>query len=251
MIELEVSGKRERIRPGLHICQLYNQRDELTHTAAALLRDGLRVNDKCFFAGSAERCADLRKLLRVGHFDVEGASARGQLQLSESRDELLRDGHFDPYHLLATHLALIARSLNEGFDTVRAVIDMGWLAQDVATPEQLLKYEAASDAVFTFQNRPIVALLQYNYAELPGELVVELLKLHPIAVVGRFIKRNPYYVNAEDYMVKIIRRGQPGHAAHGALSAAGSGNGAGAGVPGVPAGRLQTPIASAARDAAS
>jgi hypothetical protein len=53
-----------------------------------------------------------------------------------------------------------------------------------------------------------VALLQYNYAELPGEVVVELLKLHPIAVVGRFIKRNPYYVNAEDYMVKIIRRGQ-------------------------------------------
>jgi hypothetical protein len=38
--------------------------------------------------------------------------------------------------------------------------------------------------------------------------VVELLKIHPIAVVGKFIKRNPYYVNAEEYMVKIIRRGQ-------------------------------------------
>ncbi|MGI8422646.1 MAG: hypothetical protein ACR2NO_00770, partial [Chloroflexota bacterium] len=50
--------------------------------------------------------------------------------------------------------------------------------------------------------------LQYNYAELPGELVVELLKIHPIAVVGKFIKRNPYYVDAEEYMVKIIRRGQ-------------------------------------------
>jgi hypothetical protein len=37
---------------------------------------------------------------------------------------------------------------------------------------------------------------------------VELLKIHPIAVVGKFIKRNPYYVDAEEYMVKIIRRGQ-------------------------------------------
>ena len=214
MIELEVSGKRERIRPGLHICQLYNQRDELTQTTAALLRDGLRGSDKCYFAGSAQRVADLRKLLRAGHFDVEGALASGQLQLCEERDELLREGRFDPYHLLSTHLALIARALNEGWQKVRAVIDMGWLAQEVATPEQLLKYEAASDAVFTFQGRPIVALLQYNYAELPGEVVVELLKLHPIAVVGRFIKRNPYYVNAEDYMVKIIRRGQPGPAGH-------------------------------------
>jgi hypothetical protein len=85
---------------------------------------------------------------------------------------------------------------------------MGWLCAGVATPEQILKYEAAADAVFTFQGRPIVAVLQYNYSELPGELVVELLKLHPMAVVGRFIKRNPYYVNAEEYMVKIIRRGQ-------------------------------------------
>jgi hypothetical protein len=143
---------------------------------------------------------------------------------------------------------------------------MGWLAQDVATPEQLLKYEAASDAVFTFQTRPIVALLQYNYAELPGELVVELLKLHPIAVVGRFIKRNPYYVNAEDYMVKIIRRGQqgqpgqPGQAGHvgqgGAPAPAGH-QGAAHGAAPAPAGhlgaaaRFQTPIASAARDAAS
>jgi hypothetical protein len=248
MIELEVSGKRERIRPGLHICQLYNQKDELTQTTAALLRDGLRGGDKCYFAGSCQRVADLRKLLRAGHFDVDAAVASGQLQFCEDREELLREGSFDPYHLLATHLALIARSLNEGWEIVRAVIDMGWLAQDVATPEQLLKYEAASDAVFTFQSRPIVALLQYNYAELPGELVVELLKLHPIAVVGRFIKRNPYYVNAEDYMVKIIRRsqqvqaGQTGHLTNGTT---GSHSGAGAG-------RYPPPMASsAARDAAS
>jgi hypothetical protein len=264
MIELEVSGKRERIRPGLHICQLYNQRDELTHTTAALLRDGLRGSDKCYFAGSAQRVADLHKLLRAGHLDVEGALASGQLQLCEERDELLREGRFDPYHLLSTHLALVARALNEGWQQVRAVIDMGWLAQEVATPEQLLKYEAASDAVFTFQGRPIVALLQYNYAELPGEVVVELLKLHPIAVVGRFIKRNPYYVNAEDYMVKIIRRGQPGPAGHvgrpghpglvgaGAAGAAGQAAGLGAVAErGGTLGRPQAPVASAARDAAS
>ncbi len=215
MIELEVNGKRERIRPGLHICQLYNQRDELTHTAASLLRDGLRGSDKCYFAGPAERVADMRNALSGAQYDVEQALGTRQLQLVDDRDELLQNGRFDPYHLLATHLALIGKAQNEGWQTVRAVVDMGWLVQDVTTPDQILKYEAASDAVFTFQSRPIVALLQYNYAELPGELVVELLKLHPIAVVGRFIKRNPYYVNAEDYTVKMIRRTQQSQATGG------------------------------------
>ena len=210
MIELEVGGKRERIRPGLHICQFYNQPSETAHTAGPLMRDGLRVSDKCYFAAPPERLNEVRRALRTSHFDVEAATESGQLQLVGDREELLANGRFDPYHLLSTHQALIARSLAEGWQLVRAVVDMGWLMQGVSTPEQILKYEAAADAVFTFQSRPIVALLQYNYSELPGELVVELLKLHPIAVVGRFIKRNPYYVNAEEYMVRIIRRGSQG-----------------------------------------
>lgn len=208
MIDLEVGGKRERIRPGLHICQFYNQVAEIAQTAAPFLRDGLRGTDKCYLAAAPARIEEVRKLLRASHADVEAAIQSGQFRLVSERDELLVDGRFDPYHLIATHQALIARAMHDGWQAVRAVIDMGWLCENVATPEQILKYEAAADAVFTFQNRPIVALLQYNYSELPGELVVELLKLHPMAVVGRFIKRNPYYLNAEDYMVKIIRRSQ-------------------------------------------
>jgi len=208
MIDLEVGGKRERIRPGLHICQFYNLPNEISQTAAPLLRDGLKGNDKCYFAAPTARLDEVRKTLRASHLDLDALTASGQLQLVDDREDLLNRGRFDPYHLIATHQALISRSLSDGWQTVRAVIDMGWLCSGVATPEQILKYEAAADAVFTFQSRPIVALLQYNYSELPGELVVELLKLHPMAVVGRFIKRNPYYVNAEEYMVKIIRRSQ-------------------------------------------
>ncbi len=208
MIDLEVGGKRERIRPGLHICQFYNQASELIQTGSPFLRDGLRGQDKCYYAGPAQRHSELRKLLQAAHVDVEALIDRGQLVLVESREELLAGGRFDPYFLIASHQALIQKSIREGWQMVRAIIDMGWLCQGVAAPEQILKSEAAADAVFTFQNRPIVALLQYNYSELPGELVVELLKLHPMAVVGRFIKRNPYYVNAEEYMVKIIRRTQ-------------------------------------------
>ena len=208
MIDLEVGGKRERIRPGLHICQFYNQPGEISQTAGPFLRDGLRGTDKCYFAAPTPRLDEVRKTLRASHFDLEEATTNGQLVLVDDRESLLAHGRFDPYHLISTHQALIARSVNEGWQNVRAVIDMGWLCAGVATPEQILKYEAAADAVFTFQSRPIVAVLQYNYSELPGELVVELLKLHPMAVVGRFIKRNPYYVNAEEYMVKIIRRGQ-------------------------------------------
>ena len=82
---------------------------------------------------------------------------------------------------------------------------MTWLVKDIATPEQILKYEAASDAVFTFQNAPIIALMHYDHSKLQPSLVVEILKLHPISVVGKYIKRNPFYLNSEQYMLKILR----------------------------------------------
>jgi hypothetical protein len=98
------------------------------------------------------------------------------------------------------HQALITRFLQEGWQTVRAVIEMRWLTgSEVALPEPLLTYEAAADAIFTFQHRPSVALLQYDAAAHPGELVVELLKLHPIAIIGTRLKRNPYYVSGDDF----------------------------------------------------
>ncbi|MBX5451947.1 MAG: hypothetical protein IRZ24_17935, partial [Thermogemmatispora sp.] len=54
-------------------------------------------------------------------------------------------------------------------------------------------------------NRPIIALMHYDYGKLLPSLVVEMLKLHPISVVGKFIRRNPYYLNSEQYMIKILR----------------------------------------------
>jgi|DewCreStandDraft_5_1066085.scaffolds.fasta_scaffold03356_7 hypothetical protein len=204
MLQLEIGGKRERIKQGLHICQLYTEVAETLDAAGPLLRAALRAGERAWFAGPEDRVDPLLQILDRGTVDPIDARERGQLELIHDRAALLTDGRLDPYGLLSKHLSLISRSLQEGYTGVRVVIDMHWLAPQ-ATPEQILKYEAACDAVFTLQNQPIVALVQYNYNSLPGEIVVELLKLHPVAVVNRFIKRNPYYVNADEYMTRILR----------------------------------------------
>ena len=189
-MDLSVEGKSERIPPGSHICQLYSKVTEIPAVTARLLRVGLSLSD------------ELRKL----QVDVDDYVASGQLVLIEERETFLANGkRFDPYFLLSSHQTFIAQALREGWQAVRISIDMTWLAKDIATPEQILKYEAASDAVFTFQNAPIIALMHYDHSKLQPNLVVEILKLHPISVVGKYIKRNPYYLNSEQYMLKILR----------------------------------------------
>jgi DcmR-like sensory protein len=204
-MDLSVEGKSERIPPGSHILQLYNKVGEISGVTAKLLEVGLTSSEKCLFAGAPASVQELQQVLTKSGIDVPAAQEAGQLVFVSDRDDLLVGKRFDPYHLLSTHQTFIAQALREGWKAVRISMDMTWLTNEIATPEQVLKYEAASDAVFTFQNAPIIALMHYDYSKLPGQLVVEMLKLHPIAVVGKFIKRNPYYLNSEQYLLKILR----------------------------------------------
>jgi len=205
-MDLSVEGKSERIPPGSHICQLYSKVVEIPGVTARLMRVGLTLSEKCLFAAAPVQVNVLREELLKLQIDVDKAIEAGQLVLYEERENFLANGNrFDPYHLLSSHQTFIAQALREGWQAVRISIDMTWLCKDIATPEQILKYEAASDAVFTFQNAPIIALMHYDHSKLIPSLVVEMLKLHPIAVVGKYIKRNPYYLNSEQYMLKILR----------------------------------------------
>ena len=205
-MDLSVEGKSERIPPGSHICQLYSKVTEIPSVTARLMKVGLSLSEKCLFAAAPAQIKEFREELHKLQVDADALIAAGQLILHSEREMFLANGNrFDPYFLLSSHQTFIAQALREGWQAVRISIDMTWLLKDVATPEQILKYEAASDAVFTFQNAPIIALMHYDHSKLMPNLVVELLKLHPISVVGKYIKRNPFYLNSEQYMLKILR----------------------------------------------
>jgi MEDS: MEthanogen/methylotroph, DcmR Sensory domain len=204
-MDLNVEGSSTRIPPGSHICQLYNKVEEIKSVTARLLQVGLANNERCLFAGTPASVSDVEDALEKLGVEVDVVKESKQLITQTDRSSFLMNSRFDPYHLLSTHNTFIAQAHRDNWQGVRISIDMTWLTRDVATPEQILKYEAASDAVFTFQNAPIIALMHYDYSKLPGALVVELLKLHPIAVVGKYIKRNPYYLNSEQYLLKILR----------------------------------------------
>jgi hypothetical protein len=205
-MDLSVDGKSERIPYSSHICQLYSKVTEIAGVTARLLRAGIVASEKCLFAAAPAQVQELREELVKLQLDVDALIAKGQLILSSEREPFLSNGkRFDPYFLLSTHQTFITQAQRDGWKAVRISIDMTWLAGELATPEQLLKYEALCDAVFTFQNRPIIALMHYDYGKLLPSLVVEMLKLHPISVVGKFIRRNPYYLNSEQYMIKILR----------------------------------------------
>ncbi|MHB1133271.1 MAG: MEDS domain-containing protein [Chloroflexota bacterium] len=205
-MEIVVSGKRQEIAPGSHICQLYNQPSEALEVAVSLLHQGLVGEDKCFWAGPESIAEEIRLgLAKAPRRGKQPTVNPEQMIYVTDKESLLHGGRFDAYYLVSVHQTFITQALKEGWSQVRGVVDMTWLTRGIASSKDILKYEAACDAVFTFQNAPIVAVFQYDYSKMSGAVVVELLKLHPIAVVGSHIKRNPYYLNSEEYLRKILQ----------------------------------------------
>ena len=191
---------------GSHLCQLYKNGQEIVDGSAIFINKGLLASEKCLFVADSRQVKDLSQRLREAQLDIRTRLASGQLVLRDERDDFLVNGErFDPYYLLSSHLTFVAQALREGWKGARISIDMSWLSQRIATPEQILKYEALSDAVLTFQNTPLTAMMHYEQQTLLPSLVVEMLKLHPISLVGNDIKRNPYYLSSEQYMHKVLR----------------------------------------------
>jgi hypothetical protein len=196
----------EHVPPGSHIFQMYNKVSEIPGVTARLMHVGLLLSEKCMFAAAPAQVKELCEELRKLQINVDAVIQAGQLVLHEEREALLANGNrFDPYFLLSSHQTFISHALREGWQAVRVSIDMSWLTKNMATPEQLLKYEVSCDATFAFQNAPIIALIHYDYSKLMPSLRVEMLKVHPISIVGKYIKRNPFYLNSEQYMLKILR----------------------------------------------
>jgi hypothetical protein len=205
-VQLLAFGKREEIPSSSHVCQLYTRADEIAHIAAGLFSGGsLPHRDRCVYIGPPAIIAQIEAQLRQLQVDVDAYKRSGQYVFVDDRTEYLSQNRFDHFSLLSSHLNLVNAAIRDDYVGVRLAMEMTWLADNVATPAQILKYEAMCDAVFTFQRQPIIAIAQYSMARLGEQIVGEMHKLHPLAFVGRHLKRNPSYLNSEQYFLNILR----------------------------------------------
>jgi hypothetical protein len=103
--------------------------------------------------------------------------------------EFFNGNSLDPYRLIAFQRSVAAEARKAGGPMVRT-----------------LKFEAASHAILAPDADVLATLTQYHYADLSGEFIIELLKIHPVAVVAQFVRRNPHPFDAHRYMKRILER---------------------------------------------
>ena len=83
-----------------------------------------------------------------------------------------------------------------GFDCARATGETSW-SREVTDGERIIEYEARLNDVLA--TMPVTALCQYDVNRFDGATILDVLRIHPVMLVGGQLIQNPYYVTPEQF----------------------------------------------------
>jgi hypothetical protein len=180
-----------RLRPGDHVCSLYDTDEHLAAEVADFLIEGLGQGERCWYVPSGDEVAAVRVALERRGVDVEAESQRKALMLLDSSATYAAHGEFDPEQTLRVFSAAIEEALNDGFNGFRAAAEMSWALSVGDGGESLIEYEALLRMLFS--TSPAIGLCLYDRRRMPLLVVNGALLTHPIEAVDGTFRRNGHY----------------------------------------------------------
>jgi PAS domain S-box-containing protein len=187
-----------QIGPHEHLALLYESKEEQFAAAIPAIRVGIERHEKCVYVADDNTAVDVIDALRDGGIDVGAAVESGSLTVATRQDTTLKEGRFVPETLLRFWADAVEASTAAGFSGLRIVAEMTWSLHGDPGTEQLIEFEAkVNDLV---RRRPIVAICQYNRRRFSPEVILNVIRVHPLVFFDGLLCRNPYYIPPQEFL---------------------------------------------------
>jgi len=181
-----------------HICLIYESQGEQLAMPVPSIRMGLERGEKCIFIAPEKTLRDVNEALHAIGIDVDEAMNSGRLAVASQEDTYLRNGHFEPDRMIRFLADSLEPAIASGFSGLRVVGEMTWaLGGDLGTG-QLIEYEAKLNHFV--HDHPVAVTCQYDRNRFSPEVILNVIRTHPIVIYGNFVCSNPYYVPPEEFL---------------------------------------------------
>src|SRR4029077_1234308 len=188
----------QQLGPHDHLCSIYETQQEHYSVAIPFVRIGLDRGEKCIYIADDGKDQMVREAMHAEGIDVEHAIADKSLILTAKGQTYLKSGSFDPDCVLSFWKEATQSALSEGFSALRATGETEWLAGGHPAPERWIECESRVADTLTQNN--CFALCQYDRRILKPEIILDLIRMHPIVVYRGTVCRNLYYVPPDDFL---------------------------------------------------
>lgn len=142
--------------------------------------------------------AGVRGALAAGGIDVEAAVASGALVLATKDETYMRRGSSDPEWMFTYWREAAEAAEREGFTSLRATGETEWVVRGGPGLERWMEYESRLTQALAGSNA--FALCQYNRRLYPPELIMDVIRTHPIVIYRDTVCRNFYFVPPDEYL---------------------------------------------------
>ena len=129
----------------------------------------------------------------------------GQFELRNWADAYLRDGHFDQNRMLALIQEVLEGGRQQGFPLTRLVAHMEWALEDRPGVDDLVEYETRLNYLLPRYPDPVICV--YDLAKFGGNIVVDIMRTHPMIIIGGLLQENPFFVPPDEYLRQLRERG--------------------------------------------
>jgi hypothetical protein len=187
-----------------HVCAFFSSDNEEYRVLLPFIKDGLECGDKAVHVVNPHQYDEHLVRLSAAGIDAATAQRTGQLDVKINTEAYLRDGKFDQDRMLETFEQLASGNAAGGFPLSRIVCRMDWVVGDQSRLDDVIEFESRVNEVWSRHDDAVVCT--YNLKQFGGEAIVDILRTHPMVIIGGLLQQNPFFTPPGEFLREVRAR---------------------------------------------
>jgi hypothetical protein len=190
-----------------HACAFFHSDDQEHRVLLPFVKEGFERGERAFHIIDPQHRTEYTSRLASSGVPVSSAEQTGQFELRDWQEAYLRDGHFDQNRMLSLIQEVLDDGKKRGYPLTRLIAHMEWALEDRPGVNDIVEYEARLNYVLPKYRDPVICT--YDLAKFGGSVVVDIMRTHPVIILGDVIQENPFYVEPDAFLDEMKTRTTP------------------------------------------
>lgn len=187
-----------------HVCALFQSDEEEYRVLLPFIKDGFQSGHKAIHVvGLNQRREHLQRLSAAG-IDPAAAQKSGQLELRTSTEVYLPDGRFDADRMIAVFEQMADGNAAGEYPLSRICCRMDWAGEDRSHIDDVIEFESRVNHVWSRHEDAVICT--YHLGKFSGDAVIDILRTHPMVILGGILQRNPFYIPPDEFLREFRQR---------------------------------------------
>jgi len=106
--------------------------------------------------------------------------------------------------MLAAFEEMASGNARGGFPVSRIVCQMEWAAEGRSHINDLIEFESRINDLWSRHDDAVICV--YDLTKFGGDTVVDIMRTHPMIVIGGILQRNPFFVPPQVFLRELRER---------------------------------------------